>query len=282
MSHSITVTAETPPSPPSEPPPSLSEQPVVKIDPVFEKLLDTLTPEEFAGLEADIVKHGCLAPLICWKNVLLDGHNRRRICLEHDFPYQVENIDLPDRHAAYNWIIDHQLSRRNVTPERASYLRGKRYNQEKQDQGGDRKSKAQNAPLIGNTAERLGEHFGVDAATVKRDGQFAEAIDALPEDVQAPILSGEAKVTKTQVLKIAKVEDPVERATIARAAVTKPRSRSKPASATAKPKRSEIVKSIFVFAQKARQMLDEPEVNIPELKRIMDTLLDKLAYKFPR
>lgn len=80
-----------------------------------------------------------------------------------------------------NWIIENQLGRRNLHPDQASYLRGKRYNGEKQDKGGDRKSIDQNDPLIESTADRLATEYKVSAPTIKRDGQYAAAVDKLAE-----------------------------------------------------------------------------------------------------
>lgn len=67
--------------------------------------------------------------------------------------------------------------RRNLHPDQASRLRGIRYNGEKQDKGGDRKSKGQNDPLIESTADRLADEYQVSEKTIKRDGQFAEAVE---------------------------------------------------------------------------------------------------------
>jgi hypothetical protein len=70
---------------------------------------------------------------------------------------------------AMNWIINNQLGRRNVTPEQASYLRGKRYNMEKvsepfkgnQYTGG----RDQNDPQQ-KTAARLADEYGVSEPTI--------------------------------------------------------------------------------------------------------------------
>jgi hypothetical protein len=85
-----------------------------------------------------------------------------------------------------NWIINNQLGRRNVTPEQASYLRGKRYNMEKvsepfkgnQYTGG----RDQNDPQQ-KTAARLADEFKVSEPTIKRDGKFAAAVDTLADTI---------------------------------------------------------------------------------------------------
>ena len=58
----------------------------------------------------------------------------------------------------------------------ASYLRGKRYNQEK-TKGHGAKSVHQNDGQ--HTAERLAKEYGVSKPTIERDGKFAEAVDTI-------------------------------------------------------------------------------------------------------
>jgi hypothetical protein len=112
---------------------------------------------------------------------------------------------------AINWMIALQLGRRNLTPEQKSYLRGKRYNLEKRkDQGhGDQKSGDQNEPPI---AQKLAEEYGVGPATIKRDAEFAEAVDTLEQEVRADLREialrrqrhGTGNTTKKQVTQAAK------------------------------------------------------------------------------
>jgi hypothetical protein len=66
------------------------------IDPEFRDLIPPLTPDEHEGLEADILRDGCLDCLKIWRtgegDYLIDGHNRREICDKHGFPYETESI----------------------------------------------------------------------------------------------------------------------------------------------------------------------------------------------
>ncbi len=72
---------------------------------------------------------------------------------------------------------------RNLHPDQASYLRGKRYNGEKltfAEAGAKRvASLDQNDPGSESTADRLAAEFKVSAPTIKRDGQYAAAVDKL-------------------------------------------------------------------------------------------------------
>ena len=52
--------------------------------PVLFQNMPPLTPEEYTALEASILEHGILSPVITDENgVILDGHHRSRIAAEH-------------------------------------------------------------------------------------------------------------------------------------------------------------------------------------------------------
>jgi hypothetical protein len=99
------------------------------VDVEFRDLIPPLTPEEREGLEADILRDGCLDALKVWRgeggDVLLDGHNRREICSAHDFPYEVEPVpNIESREDAKRWIINHQRHRRNLNETQRAMLAG--------------------------------------------------------------------------------------------------------------------------------------------------------------
>lgn len=88
------------------------------VDKEFQALIPPLAPDEFARLEQDIVKNGCMSPLVLWsdENIILDGHNRYAICQKHDIDYSVIWVrDLKNRNDAKIWMVNNQLGRRNLT-----------------------------------------------------------------------------------------------------------------------------------------------------------------------
>lgn len=88
----------------------------MKINPAFQALIPPLAPEELAQLEANIVADGCRDPLVTWRGMLLDGHNRYAICTRRNIPFETQGmVSLPDEDAAKVWIIDNQKGRRNVS-----------------------------------------------------------------------------------------------------------------------------------------------------------------------
>lgn len=90
----------------------------VIIDPELQSLVPALSEEERRTLKENLLRDGCLAPLVVWaeEGLLLDGHHRKKLCDEHGIDYQVRQVSLPDRNAARRWIIEHQFGRRNLTP----------------------------------------------------------------------------------------------------------------------------------------------------------------------
>ena len=67
------------------------------IDEEFAGLIPPLTEEEYGCLEASILDEGCRDALVLWGDVLVDGHNRYRICEAHGLPYKVMQKEFTDR-----------------------------------------------------------------------------------------------------------------------------------------------------------------------------------------
>ncbi len=106
-------------------------------------------------------------------------------------------------------MINYQLGRRNISPEQQSYLTGVQYEREKGKQGGTGANqylqKAQN-DLSAKTAERLARQYKVTAPTIKRDAQYARAVNAIEKaaggNAKSSLLSRGTKVTKQDAVKL--------------------------------------------------------------------------------
>ena len=86
----------------------------MRIDEEFAALIPPLTAEEYRVLEASILADGCRDALVIWNDVLVDGHNRYRICTEHGVPYKVVEKEFADRNEVLLWMLRNQLGRRNL------------------------------------------------------------------------------------------------------------------------------------------------------------------------
>ena len=84
------------------------------IDKEFAGLIPPLTDEEYKGLEASILAEGCRDALVVWGDTLVDGHNRYKVCSEHNIPYQTVQKDFANRNEVLLWMLHNQLGRRNL------------------------------------------------------------------------------------------------------------------------------------------------------------------------
>ena len=87
----------------------------LKIDGEFAHLLPTLNDDELHLLTDSLIDEGCRDSLVTWNGVIVDGHNRYRICHEHGIPFTYIEKEFDSRDQAKLWIITTQMSRRNLT-----------------------------------------------------------------------------------------------------------------------------------------------------------------------
>jgi Chromosome segregation ATPases len=187
----------------------------IQIDPEIKSLIRPLSEEERCQLRANLLLEGCRDPLVTWRGILLDGHNRFEICSAVDIAYSICDLSdkLATREEAIDWVLANQLGRRNLTAEEISYYRGLRYNREKRAQGrptpveaGEEKFRHSDGIILSETADRLALEHGVSPRTIERDGRFAKAVEAIgsksPEAKQEILAGGE--FTKEEVMALAK------------------------------------------------------------------------------
>ena len=170
----------------------------LNIDQEYKALIPPLSAEEFAQLEANILRDGCLHPIVTWEETIIDGHNRYAICKKHDLPFKIITMEFDDRDAAMDWMDTNQLGRRNLSPVDFKLALGRRYNRSKKahgaptgnDNANKEKQIGQIDPIV-STAAKLATQHGVSEATVKRAGKLAEAVEAHPE-IKEAIASGKS------------------------------------------------------------------------------------------
>lgn len=203
------------------------------------------TAEELSQLEQNILKNGCKDALLLWETtqailepetltpnapvyVLVDGHNRYQICTTRNISFNVQVMSFPSLKEVKDYMIDLQLGRRNLSPQQVSYFRGLRYNLEKAEKGKyDRNEhKSQNGIYEENDQENHKSHFGtygknsfstsqklakeykVGRNTILRDAEFAAGLGKLDNTLKNAVLSGEIKIGKSEIQKLAKAANP--------------------------------------------------------------------------
>lgn len=193
----------------------------ITILPELQKLIPPLADEEYEQLKQNMLANGCREPITLWRHneqsVLIDGHNRYRICQEHNISFEFIFYDFDSLDQAKDWMLANQLGRRNLTTLQQSYLRGKRYANEKQAHGGlrvthDRVLLGGTPPVPGSpTASQLAQEYNVNEKTIRRDEQFALGLDKLTKDEDAlrwQILNGQIKAGKKTVAALADEKTP--------------------------------------------------------------------------
>ena len=163
----------------------LLDIPIIQIDPEFQGLIPTMVKEEREALEASILAEGCRDALVVWGDLLVDGHRRYEICKAHDLEFKIIHREFESRDQAKIWIISNQFARRNLTPKQISYLRGIR-------------QKIERGEYV-CSSEKLAKEYGVSSKTIERDAEFADAVDQLPPEEKAEVLTGKTKKTKGEL-----------------------------------------------------------------------------------
>ena len=132
---------------------------------------------------------------------------RRKPRSPFDKPFKTRRLQFTDRNEAKNWIINNALGRRNLTEDQKSYLRGKRYNETKRADGGHGDQKSGGHCVRPIASEAIASVSGVVERTVRRDAQFASALDTLAETTgrgtRDAILSGDLRVNRKDVVAVA-------------------------------------------------------------------------------
>ena len=195
----------------------------LKIDEEFRNLIRPLYRQEYLQLEANILEDGCLAPIVTWNGIIVDGHNRYEICTKHNIPYSIEEKYFECREEAVAWICANQLGRRNLSEETRKFLIGLQYenekivNEKKNALGINQYSQKQDISpeeeekLISSrsrTAARIADTYHISRATVEKYANYTRALETIgkKEPKLVPkILSGRYKVSHNGVVELAKL-----------------------------------------------------------------------------
>ena len=200
----------------------------LRIDPEFSELIVPLSTAEYHSLEQVIRTEGCHEPITVWKNTIVDGHDRYRICIRWGIPYQIRRMEFIDREDAISWICAAQLCRRDISEETRRYLIGKQFNAEKMTRR--RKawidgtftapkenvsqtelltSKDQVRQCRKSTSQKVAEKYHLSHATVEKYANYSHALDTIglksPSMFQM-ILSGKYAISQENVIMLSQMD----------------------------------------------------------------------------
>ncbi len=228
---------------------------------ILKKFIPPLAEDERRQLEQNILQFGCKDPLLVWDTkkgiidplsqfpdeicyVLVDGHNRHEICQKFNIDFRVNLMEIATLEKVQDFMIDHQLGRRNLSVEQMAYLRGMKYLTLKQkranldlirDNSGKFKpeeiskihrggqsdhygeSDFQNIEIDrgghfdhhgtkAKLSEQLAKEYNVGEKTIRRDADFAKGIELLPTELKNEILQGKSVLKKTDIIELGKIK----------------------------------------------------------------------------
>lgn len=173
-----------------------------------------LTTEESEHLERRLLEEGCRDPLVVWRRgaqelVIVDGHNRFRICNKHKISFSFTEIEFEDLDHVKLWMIENQIGRRNLTQDQLCYYRGLKYLSLRKKKGGYRNMTAKRSTEE-STALLLSKEFNVSESTIKRNAKFAEILNRVGEAdpvLKRKILTGKVKVKRSEMNAFAELRD---------------------------------------------------------------------------
>lgn len=179
----------------------------LKIDAELKDLLPPLSKEEYKQLEKNIVENGFDKnfPIMEWNGYIVDGHNRYKICKDHNITdYVIGSLAYKNKEEVMEWMLDIQLGRRNLSPiqriavaEKYRPIYERQATLNKSLNGGDKKSESQNSstPISQkdkiDVRAKLAKTAGVSTDTYSKGKKI---LDSDNETLKQEVLSGEKSI----------------------------------------------------------------------------------------
>ena len=194
----------------------------LKINMEFKHLIRPLKEQEYLQLEANIISDGCRDAIITWNGYIVDGHNRYKICTDHNIPFAVMEMDFECKEAAIAWICANQLGRRNITPETRKFLIGMQYESEKivssiKNRRGNNQYRStapeglsEESDQISrhHTAEKIASEHQISNGSVQKYAMYTRALEEIGKVVPTlipNILSGRYKISHKNIIELSKM-----------------------------------------------------------------------------
>ncbi len=196
----------------------------LNIDKDFKNLIRPLQKKEYLQLEANLLTDGCRDPIITWNGFIIDGHNRYELCMRHQIPYAVAQMEFDCRESVIAWICANQLGKRNITEEMRKFLIGMQYESEKlanslknvrgKNQYGEpgcelsceiSELREEAKPYFSShvTAQRIAQENQISGGTVLKYAIYTRALETIGQkapEMVPKILSGRYKISHNNVV----------------------------------------------------------------------------------
>ena len=192
--------------------------PELKIDPVFERLVQPLDEKMRKELCTNIKKDPSLRLMTVWNGYLLGDSIRYRMCKLQDLPMQIDDKSFYNYDHAASFLCSKQLTRTDLTGEYRKYLIGQKFLFE------EKKFLAANPDKTNakyRTAYQIGERINLSGNTVLKYNVYAIAMNTIFDqspDFALRILMGKTRVSHENVIELSRLT-PDEIKNVARAAI---------------------------------------------------------------
>lgn len=171
----------------------------------LKELLRPLNNQERDLLEEDIVLNGCKDSIILWKNgeqhVLVDGHNRREICLRNNIPFDFLFRNFQNIEEVKSFMITSQLAKRNLNDLEIALFIGNTYYIKKESKQNKNET---------NIAKELSGLFKTAEKTVTRNFHFYLGMKKIKEynvDLYTEVLEKKSNLTKAMITELGRNEN---------------------------------------------------------------------------
>lgn len=180
------------------------------IDSRIKSLILPLSDKEYKDLEKSIVEDGCRTPIVIWRGIIVDGHNRYEICTRRMIPFCVNVKKFNSFDEALAWVCAKQLERRNITEEMRKYLIGKQSDSEKNVYNLRNVSESSHPETRRQSNSQIARDNHIARSSVEKYAIYARAIDIIRKknkELAYKILSGEYKLSQASVVSLSKLSD---------------------------------------------------------------------------
>ena len=176
---------------------------ILLIDEELASLLESHTEQELEQLRKNLIADGrVLDPIIVWEgtDIIVDGMHRYPIAIEEGLDFTVAELPFRDRAHVKDWIIRHQLGRRNGDAFARSRWRAMVVEAAtKFVDGGISKNKAiREVAAASNVTERQ----------VKNDLAVHKVLSTLPQNAKMQIETGKIAATSASVMRLKDLPEP--------------------------------------------------------------------------
>jgi hypothetical protein len=167
------------------------------IDPEFAQLIPRPSEEELTELLECLMRDGCRDPIVTWDGIVIDGHNRYRLCKENGIPFSICEMHFDHRDDVIVWMIQTQLGRRSLTAYTRTQLvlkkeqMLKREALERKSAARRKDTPAQKSAGLGETREIIAKEAGVSRDTVAKVKVIEQKAD---ENDKQALAAGETRI----------------------------------------------------------------------------------------